>query len=149
MELYNQIIKNKMDLEAASNLLNEVLEREKAELQNHANYNTPVGEMLFEKKKERFSVYVKCKDDIDYVIDFLKDYIKQENIESPSVLFYKPRKASCHEIGKYQTEVLRAKSNIETLYRVSRMTRKGEYATMFQECITKLNYVYSHISKNK
>lgn len=140
-------IKCKMDLETASTFLDEILEDEKRNLRVRAN-NTFIGKALYEVDEKRISVLTECKDNIDFVLDVLKDYINKENTQSFSPLFYKPKKFSSHsDLGKYQTEVIKAKKKIETLLWVSSLTKDEEKMKLYQECINKLNYVYSHISK--
>lgn len=78
----------------------------------------------------------------------LKDYIEQENIQSKASISYKPRKFTFHsDLGKYQTEVLKAKRVIEHSLRMASVKKDEERINLYQECINKLNYVYSHIAK--
>ena len=146
--MIDEYIKSKLDLEAASAFLNEVLENKKKSLQNKANSNSFIGNAIFEIEEKRFSLLAKCKEHLDFVINVLKDYVNQENTQSNATPSYKPRKFTFHsDLGKYQTEVNKAKKKIETLRWVSSMTGDAEKTALYQECIDKLNYVYSHISK--
>lgn len=138
----------KMDLEAASSFLNEVLGKEKEQVQYYSNHKTFMGQVLLEKKEERYSVLTKCKENLDFVIDVLKDYINQVSTRPNATLSYKPRKFTFHsDLGKYQTEVIKAKKRIETLRWTASMTGDEEKKALYQECVERLNYVYSHISK--
>ena len=120
---------------------------DKDSLQSHANYKSPIGKMMYEKEEERFSVLTTCKDNLDFVKKVLKEYIRQENIQSNSIS-YKPRVLTYHsDIGKYQTEVIKAKRKFETLLWVASMTGDAEKKALYQDCINKLNFVYTHISK--
>ena len=140
--------KSLLDLEAASAFLNEVLGKEKEQVQFYSNSKTFMGQALLEKKEERYSVLTKCKENLDFVIDVLKEYVNQVSPRPNATHSYKPRKFTFHsDLGKYQTEVIRAKKRIETLRWTASMTGEEEKKALYQECIERLNYVYSHISK--
>ena len=107
-----------------------------------------MGQVLLEKKEERYSVLTKCKENLDFVINVLKEYINQESTQANATLSYKPRKFIFHsDLGKYQTEVIKVKKRIETLRWTASMTGDEEKKALYQECVEKLNYVYSHIAK--
>lgn len=140
-------IKCEIDLEAVSTLLNKVYDKEKDSLQSHANYKSHIGKMMYEKEEERFSVLTACKEKLDFVINVLKEYIRQGNTQSNSIS-YKPRVLTYYsDIGKYQTEVIKAKRKSETLHWAASITRDAEKKALYQDCINKLNFVYTHISK--
>ncbi|MBO4641673.1 MAG: hypothetical protein J5661_02295 [Bacteroidaceae bacterium] len=146
--LVDEYIVCKMDLEAASSFLNEVLEKSKERMQNEANYKSFLGKAILEKEEERNSVLTTCKENLDFVIDVLKEYINQESTQPNSTLSYKPRKFILHsDLGKYQTEVIKVKKKIDTLRWTASMTGNEEKKALYQECIERLNYVYSHIAK--
>lgn len=148
--LIDDYIECKMDLEAVSTLLNEVYDKEKESLQRRANYTSNVGKMLYEKEEERFYVLTTCKENLDFVIDVLKEYINQNTQDSnTTTLSYKPRVLTYHsDIGKYQTEVLKVKRIFETLVWKSSFpfARNEEKMRLYKDCVEKLKYVYSHIS---
>lgn len=103
--------------------------------------------MMYEKEEERFSVLTACKENLDFVINVLKEYIRQENTQSNSIS-YKPRVLTYYsDIGKYQTEVIKAKRKFETLQWAASITRDVEKKALYQDCINKLNFIYTHISK--
>lgn len=147
MEKY---IKSKMDLEAASTLLTKVMENVHESVKRYENRKDFFGEIMYKKESDRFSVFCQCKDNLDFVIGVLKSYIDNHQDPSmPKVICYSPRKFTyIYDVGKFQTEVLKAKRNIETLLWIAKIS-KGEEIELYQECIKRLNYVYSHIAKNK
>ena len=108
------------------------------------------GEIMYKKESDRFSVFCQCKDNLDFVIGVLKSYIdNHQDPSTPKVIYYSPREFTyIYDVGKFQTEVLKAKRNIETLLWIAKIS-KGEEIELYQECIKRLNYVYSHIAKNR
>jgi len=149
--LIDDYIECKMDLEAVSTLLNEVYDKEKESLQRHANYTSNVGKILYEKEEERFSILTTCKENLDFVIDVLKDYINQNTQDSNTTLSYRPRKIIHHsELCEYKKELMKAKEKFKNslLWKSSLpFVRDEEKKILYQDCIDKLSYVYSHISK--
>ena len=144
----NYIYKTKTDLEAASTLLTKVLDSVKESVQRYENSNNIPGQAFYELWFKRYSVYRECKDNLDFVIEVLKNYLDTHPEESSSG--YTPRKiTSIYDIGKYQTEALNAKRSIQSilLWR-ARISGDEEKSKVYQECIERLNYVYSHIAKN-
>lgn len=143
----NYILKSKMDLEAASTLLTKVLDSVKESVQRYEKSNDVFGKTMYEKESKRYSVYRECKDYLDYVIDVLKNYLDTHPEEASSG--HTPRKiTSIYDIGKYQTEALKAKRNINTLLWMAKVRGDENKIKLYQECIEKLNYVYSNIAKN-
>lgn len=146
--IFDDIIKRKLDLETVSLFLNEVLEKEKEKVQGYANYTSNVGKAMYDKEVEYFSILSTCKDNIDFVKRVLDDYIEKEHIQSSATHNYKPRKfTSFSDLGKYQTEVEKAKRVIRPLLWTPSFLKDADKEYLYQECINKLNYVYSHISK--
>lgn len=80
----NYILKSKMDLEAASTLLTKVLDSVKESVQRYEKSNDVFGKTMYEKESKRYSVYRKCKDNLDFVIDVLKNYLDTHPEESSS-----------------------------------------------------------------
>lgn len=144
----NYIYKTKTDLEAASTLLTRVLNAVNENVQRYENSNNIPGQAFYELWFKRYSVYRECKDNLDFVIEVLKNYLDTHPEESSSG--YTPRKiTSIYDIGKYQTEALNAKRNIKSrLLFMASVRGNEEEIKLYQECIEKLNYVYSHIAKN-
>ena len=143
----NYIYKTKTDLEAASTLLTRVLNAVNENVQRYENSNNIPGQAFYELWFKRYSVYRECKDNLDFVIAVLKNYLDTHPEESSSE--YTPRRiTSIYDIGKYQTEALKAKRNIDTLLWMAKVRGDENKIKLYQECIEKLNYVYSNIAKN-
>lgn len=139
-------IKRKMDLEAASTLLTKALTNLNESIQNYTNREGDFGKMM----NEKHSVLTICKENIDFVITILTDYINQHPESTSRRIDYTPRRiTSIYDIGKYQTEAIKAKRIMEHLQWRASMSQDEEKKTLYQECITKLNYVYAHIAKTK
>lgn len=146
--VFDDIIKSKLDLEIVLTFLSEVLEKEKVNEQKASNYKSPVGKSLWEDNVKRCSVLTQCKENLEYGLKVLEDYINAKQIQSNAIYSYKPRKLSLHsEIGKYRTEVLRAKKTFEFMLWTTNISREEEKKALCQECIDKMNYVYSNITK--
>lgn len=137
-----------MDLEAASTLLTKVLDSVNETVQRYEKNNDVFSKKMYEKSFKRYSVYRECKDNLDFVIAVLKNYLDTHPEESSSG--YTPRRiTSIDDIGKYQTEALNAKREIKsTLLFMARVSGDDEKSKIYQECIDRLNFVYSHIAKN-
>jgi hypothetical protein len=139
-------IKRKMDLEAASTLLTKALTNLNESIQNYTNREGDFGKMM----NEKHSVLTICKENIDFVIAVLTDYINQHPESTSRRIDYTPRRiTSIYDIGKYQTEAIKAKRIMEHLQWRASMSQDEEKKILYQECITKLNYVYAHIAKTK
>ena len=146
--IFDDFIKSELDLETVSLFLSEVLEKEKENVQKNPNYTSSIGKALLDKDSEHYSILSTCKDNVDFVIQVLKDYIEQENIQSKAPFSYKPRKFISHsDLGKHQTEVLKAKRVIDHSLWTASVKKDEERINLYQECINKLNYVYSHIAR--
>lgn len=145
----SNIYKIKTDLEAASTLLTKVLNSVNESVKRYENSNNVPGQAMCELYSKRYSVYSKCKDNLDFVIAVLNNYLDTHPEESSSR--YTPRKITLiSDIGKYQKETIIAKRYIENpLLWSARMSRDEEKIKLYQDCIERLNYVYSHIAKNK
>ena len=144
----NYIYKTKTDLEAASTLLTKVLNAVNENVQRYEKSCDFPAQAMHERLFKRYSVYRECKDNLDFVIAVLKNYLDSHPEESSSG--YTPRKiTSIYDIGKYQTETLIAKKNINNiLLWMARLSGDEEGMRLYQECIERLNFVYSHIAKN-
>ena len=143
-------IKRKMDLEAASALLTKTLAILNENVQNYENRKDDLGKGMYEKYTGNVSILTKCKENIDFVIAVLTDYINQHPESLSKRIDYTPRKLTfISDIGKYQTEALKAKRLFEPLTRIASYAGDKEKEKLYQECITKLNYVYANIAKTK
>lgn len=143
-------IKRKMDLEAASALLTKTLAILNEDVQSYGNRKDDLGKGMYEKFIGNVSILTKCKENIDFVIAVLTDYINQHPESSSKRIDYTPRRiTSIYDIGKYQTEAIKAKRIMEHLQWRASMSHDEEKKILYQECITKLNYVYAHIAKTK
>ena len=146
-----QTIKNyKMDIEAILACLDIAIEKQAKNVERYSVPNSIFGQPFLEKNKELLSVATQCKANLSFIFDvldnqLLDDEIIQSNNANP---FYSPRKiVSLSEIGKYQIEVIKIKKDFDTLVWCSRMKGATDRETFFNECVSKLNYVYSNIAK--
>ena len=113
-------IKRKMDLEAASALLTKTLAILNENVQNYENRKDDLGKGMYEKYTGNVSILTKCKENIDFVIAVLTDYINQHPESLSKRIDYTPRKLTfISDIGKYQTEALKAKRLFEPLTRIA------------------------------
>ena len=143
-------IKRKMDLEAASALLTKTLAILNENVQNYENRKDDLGKGMYEKYTGNVSILTKCKENIDFVIAVLTDYINQHPESFSKRIDYTPRRiTSIYDIGKYQTEALKAKRLFEPLTRIASYAGDKEKEKLYQECVDRLNYVYAYISKTK
>lgn len=143
-------IKRKMDLEAASALLTKTLAILNENVQNYENRKDDLGKGMYEKYTGNVSILTKCKENIDFVIAVLTDYINQHPESTSRRIEYTPRKLTfISDIGKYQTEALKAKRLFEPLTRIASYAGDKEKEKLYQECVDRLNYVYAYISKTK
>lgn len=84
-------------------------------------------------------------------LQFTEEYFHlyaKKTLSQTAYISYKPRVLTYYsDIGKYQTEVIKAKRKFETLHWAASITRDAEKKALYQDCINKLNFVYTHISK--
>ena len=141
-------IKRKMDLEAASALLTKALENIAESMQGCENKQNELGRRMYDTYSKRYSILNTCKENLDFVIKVLVDYISQHKESSSLRISYTPRKLTfLAAIGKYQTETHKAKEAIKHLLWIASISNDEELQGLCQECIKKLNYVYVHIAK--
>lgn len=141
-------IKHRMDSEVASELLTQELNALSKRMQVYETRKDPLGAGLYKRYSKRHFVYKTCKENIDFVINVMNDYISQ-NPDLSKPILYKPSITSIYDIGKYQTIALMIKHEFELLLRFLELHWKQEEADLYEECIKRLNYVYSHIAKNR
>lgn len=144
-------IKNhKLDIEAMLNCLDKAIEKKTKDVELYSASNGMFGQMFLDKEKELLSIAMQCKDNMSFIYDVLNNQLLESEIipSNNANPFYSPRKiVSLSEIGKYQTEVIKIKKNFDTLVWCSRMIGATDRETFFNECVSKLNYVYSNIAK--
>lgn len=141
-------IKRKMDLEAASALLSKAIENLTESIQRCENKNDNLSKRMYEGYATQYAILTTCKGNIEFVIKVLADYISQQTGSSSLPISYSPRKLTfLSDIGKYQTETLKAKRAIEHLSWIASMSNDEELHSLCIECVEKLNYVYAHIAK--
>ena len=70
-------IKHKMDLEAASTLLTKALTNLNESIQNYTNRKGDFGKIM----NEKHSMLTICKENIDFVITILTDYINRKGAD--------------------------------------------------------------------
>ena len=142
--------KRKMDLEAASALLTKTLAILNENAQSYENRKDDLGKGMYEKYTGNISILTTCKENVDFVIAVLTDYINQHPESSSNRINYTPRKMTfISDLGKYRTEIHKAKQAIELLIWQASISQDDEKKMLYQECITKLNYVYANIAKTK
>lgn len=142
----DNIKKSKLDLEAAYKLLNDVTDELKERLDKYSCGNS-IQQMMAEPLRERYSGLIKCKENLEFVIDIFNQYIQNNQQDTSASYSYKPRILKSHyDLGKYQTEVLKAKKNIMPLITLLSFS-DDKMAKAFLDCKDRLNYVYSHISR--
>ena len=143
-------IKRKMDLEAASALLTKTLAILNENVQNYENRKDDLGKGMYEKYTGNISILTTCKENVDFVIAVLTDYINQHPESFSKRIDYTSRRiTSIYDIGKYQTDALKAKRLFEPLTRIASYAGDKEKEKLYQECVDRLKYVYAYISKTK
>ena len=143
----DNIKKSKLDLEAAYKLLNDVTDELKERLDEYSCGNF-IQQMRAEPLRERYSSLIKCKENLEFVIDIFNQYIQNNQQDTSASYSYKPRILKSHyDLGKYQTEAINAQKNVKSLLNIASMMRDVEKKRLYQDCIDRLNYVYSHISR--
>lgn len=144
-------IKNyKLDIEAMLNCLDKAIEKYTKDIERYEASSEKMRQMFLDKPKELLSIATQCKDNMSFIYDVLDNKLLESEIVPPISVtpFYSPRKiVYLSEIGKYRTETIRIKKDFDTLVRCSRMIGSTDRATYFNECVSKLNYVYSNIAK--
>ena len=146
-----QTIKNhKLDIEAMLNCLDKAIEKKTKDVEYYASSNGMLSQMSLDKHKELLSLAKQCKENMSFIFDVLENQllgseIIQSNNANP---FYSPRKiVFLSEIGKYRTEANRIKKDFDTLVWCSKMNGSTDRESLFKECVSKLNYIYSNIAK--
>lgn len=143
-------IKNhKLDIEAMLICLDKAIEKKSKEVECYSASKGMLGQLFLNKEKELLSIAMQCKDNMSFIYDVLNNQLFESEIitNNNANPFYSPRKISLSEIGKYRTETIRIKKDFESLVWLSKIKGSTERKTLFEECVSKLNYVYSNIAK--
>lgn len=143
------IKKHKLDIEAMLICLDKAIEKKNEDIERYAASNGMLKEMFYDKAKELLSIAKTCRDNASYIYDVLDNQLLESEIihRDSALVVYSPRKISISEIGKYRTETIKIKKDFDTLVWCSKMNGSIERESLFKECVSKLNYIYSNIAK--
>ncbi len=143
------IKKHKLDIETMLICLDKAIEKKNADIERYAASNGMLKEMFYDKAKVLLSIAIQCKENASFIYDVLDNQLLESEIvhSDNAIAFYTPRKISIFEIGKYRTETIRIKKDFDTLVWCSKMNGSTERESLFKECVSKLNYIYSNIAK--
>ncbi|WP_036911954.1 hypothetical protein [Prevotella sp. FD3004] len=146
----HKIKNHKLDIEAMLNCLDKAIEKKAKEVEHYSASNGLTRQMFLDKYKELLSIATQCKENMSFIYDVLDNQLLDSEIIPSNYAnpFYSPRKiVFLSEIGKYRTETIRIKKDFESLVWLSKIKGSTERKTLFEECVSKLNYVYSNIAK--
>ncbi len=141
---------HKKDIEAMLNCLDKAIEKKSKDVVFYEASSEMLRQMFLDKHKKLLSIATQCKENMSFIYDVLDNQLLESEIiqSNNSNPFYSPRKiVFLSEIGKYRTETIRIKKDFESLVWLSKIKGSSERKTLFEECVSKLNYVYSNIAK--
>ncbi len=133
-----------LDLKAIIDALDHVEEIEKNHMELVANKNS----IIFEKYKLNTSLAKECKESLSFVVEKLPDLDSRYN--EMSTMWHSPRKIRfVQDIGKYKTEITKAKRAVEVYVWASRNDPHYENRELPSWCMEKLKAAYNAIIKIK
>ena len=148
--IYNSLNERLVDFEHIINNLDALVEHNQSLCDEYSSRKGMLAEHMLPMYQEKLQQTKQCRDNLQFVADFTKSYLEAqgETVAKPS--FYKPRVLlAMSDIGKYRTEVEKMKKSYETILFTFKMSHDEEGMAKAQECIEKLKYVYSTITKLK
>lgn len=133
-----------LDLKAIIDALDHVEEIEKNHLEQVSNKKS----FSIEKYELNISLAKECKEALSFVVENLPDLDSRFN--EMSTMWYSPRKIRfVQDIGKYRTEITKAKRAVEVYVWVSRNDPHYENRELPSLCMEKLKAAYNAIIKIK
>ena len=124
--------------------LDKVIMESSKQLELYKNSNPYFRAHFIDPYKERLSISEQCKDNLIFVSNIL-------NTDVETIIINDPIQFNCSgqgELppGKFRTEALNIKRSFIPLLSIEKF-KINNRVDLFKDCIEKLNYVYSHISK--
>lgn len=133
-----------LDLEAIIDALDHVEEVEKYNMGMVGNKQS----FIVEKYKLNISLAKECKESLSFVVENLPDLDSRFN--EMNTMWHSPRKLKfVQDIGKYRTEITKAKRAIEVYVWASRNDSHYENRELPSLCMEKLKAAYNAIIKIK
>ena len=133
-----------LDLKAIIDALDHVEEIEKNHLEQVSNKKS----FSIEKYELNISLAKECKEALSFVVENLPDLDSRFN--EMSTMWHSPRKIRfVQDIGKYRTEITKAKRAVEVYVWVSRNDPHYENRELPSLCMEKLKAAYNAIIKIK
>lgn len=133
-----------MDLKAIIDALDHVVEVENYHIGLVINKNS----MALEKYRLNISLATECKEYLSFVVENLPNLDSRFN--EMKVLGHSPRKLQfVQDVGKYRTEITKAKKAVDTYVWVARNDPNYENRELPSECLNKLTAAYKSLIKIK
>ncbi len=143
--MIEDIKKGQLDLVQIISTLDTAIERLNGKVEYYQD--TKVTSGMVPLYTEKMEIAVACKENLEYVLDVIDNKVDKQQLQAANISNYKPRKiVYLSEIGSYRTEVIKLKKSFDTLFWAARRTSDKEKKEIFEECIQKLNDVYSNIA---
>lgn len=133
-----------LDIKAIIEALDHVEEIEKYHMDLVINKKS----VIIEKYKLNISLAKECKESLNFVVENLPNLDSRFN--DMSTMWYSPRKLKfVQDIGKYRTEITKAKRAVEVYVWASRNDPNYENRELPSLCMEKLKTAYNAIIKIK
>lgn len=112
------------------------------DLYKHSN---PMFSALFtDPHKERLNIAKQCKENLALVQEVLKTEVEAISIDEPYLTIDGQRKL---DRNKFMTELLSIRDSFKTLLLIEKKCPNNKRVVLFEDCVKRLNYVYSNIYK--
>ena len=125
--------------------LDKVINESIKQLDLYKHSNPMFSALFIDPHKERLNIAKQCKENLTLVLEVLNTEVEAINIDEPTLLFLNEQRKFVP--GKFMTEVLSIRDSFKTLLPTERLLQNNKRVVLFEDCVKRLNSVYSKIHK--
>lgn len=124
--------------------LDKVINESIKQLDLYKHSNPMFSALFIDPHKERLNIAKQCKENLALVLEVLKTEVEAISIDEPYLTIDGQRKL---DRNKFMTEVLSIRDSFKTLLPIEKICPNNKRVVLFEDCVKRLNYVYSNIYK--
>jgi len=124
--------------------LDKVINESIKQLDLYKHSNPMFSALFIDPHKERLNIAKQCKENLALVLEVLNTEVEAISIDEPYLTIDRQRKL---DRNKFMTEVLSIRNSFKTLLLIEKICPNNKRVVLFEDCVKRLNYVYSNIYK--
>lgn len=125
--------------------LDKVINESMKQLDLYKNSNPMFSAHFIDPHKKRLNIAKQCKENLALVLEILNTEVEAISIDEPTLSFLNEQNKFVP--GKFMTEVLSIRDSFKTLLPTERIRPNNKRVALYDDCVKRLNYVYSNIYK--